>query len=356
MLLINPNFMDNLLDKGLKGRYTNNSSVFITDLKNLLFGKNRLKVGKFLEDNICIEDTQMDRVNSLFNEYSNDFDIEEDWNKLVSARNLARNIQDKIFLEEKLTEDSIKYVYWLGPNKTDEHTEDIVIETIDDKQYSVNINKKINLTKTQSFNTILNTLFGKVDSLYSEDVMLPKWDKLTREWVKLIYNNAKPNIKSHIKKFIDPERIESLTYFGYFDIKHSDKRFENLGELIPELNKNILELSDLLGEIWKQREICLENLDVITKEWDEKKKEHRDIHEPTRISAGDLIQWNEQNKCITITREGETLYWEGMHVKKLVSWIHSEAQFENWVMTLAQTACLEVEKISGERYPTFRFR
>jgi hypothetical protein len=271
MLLINPNFMDNLLDKGLKGRYTNNSSVFITDLKNLLFGKNRLKVGKFLEDNICIEDTQMDRVNSLFNEYSNDFDIEEDWNKLVSARNLARNIQDKIFLEEKLTEDSIKYVYWLGPNKTDEHTEDIVIETIDDKQYSVNINKKINLTKTQSFNTILNTLFGKVDSLYSEDVMLPKWDKLTREWVKLIYNNAKPNIKSHIKKFIDPERIESLTYFGYFDIKHSDKRFENLGELIPELNKNILELSDLLGEIWKQREICLENLDVITKEWDEKK-------------------------------------------------------------------------------------
>ncbi len=95
---------------------------------------------------------------------------------------------------------------------------------------------------------------------------------------------------------------------------------------------------------------------IIRKEWDEKKKEHRDIHEPTRISAGDLIQWNEQNKCITITREGEILYWEGMHVKKLVSWIHSEAQFENWVMTLAQTACLEVEKISGERHPTFRFR
>lgn len=95
---------------------------------------------------------------------------------------------------------------------------------------------------------------------------------------------------------------------------------------------------------------------VIRKVWDAERKKHQDTPEQTPVSAGDQIRWNEENKCITITREGETLYWEGMHVKKLVSWIHSPSQFEDWVMTLAQIASLDVEKISGERHPTFRFR
>ena len=101
--------------------------------------------------------------------------------------------------------------------------------------------------------------------------MLPKWDKLVREWVKLVYTNSKPNIKAQIKKFIDPERIESLTYFGYFDIKHSNPNVAILGEFIPELNENILNFSDLMSEIWKQKEKCLDNLSEVDNEWNEKK-------------------------------------------------------------------------------------
>ena len=45
MLLINPSFLDNVLDNGLKGRYTEKSSVFLNDLRNLLFADNRLRLG-----------------------------------------------------------------------------------------------------------------------------------------------------------------------------------------------------------------------------------------------------------------------------------------------------------------------
>jgi hypothetical protein len=43
MVLINNEFLDNILDRGLKARYSENSSIFLTDLKNLLLAKNRLQ-------------------------------------------------------------------------------------------------------------------------------------------------------------------------------------------------------------------------------------------------------------------------------------------------------------------------
>ena len=36
MVLLNNEFLDTILDKGLKARYSEDSSVFLTDLKNLL--------------------------------------------------------------------------------------------------------------------------------------------------------------------------------------------------------------------------------------------------------------------------------------------------------------------------------
>ena len=36
MVLLNNSFLDNILDRGLKARYSENSGVFLTDLKNLL--------------------------------------------------------------------------------------------------------------------------------------------------------------------------------------------------------------------------------------------------------------------------------------------------------------------------------
>ena len=49
MVLLNNEFLDNILDRGLKARYSDNSQIFLTDLKNLLLAKNRLKLGKFVD-------------------------------------------------------------------------------------------------------------------------------------------------------------------------------------------------------------------------------------------------------------------------------------------------------------------
>jgi hypothetical protein len=64
MLLINNDFLSNILDKGIRGRYNENSQVFITDLKSLLLAKNRLNLGKFDGDK-CILDTEISKVNIL---------------------------------------------------------------------------------------------------------------------------------------------------------------------------------------------------------------------------------------------------------------------------------------------------
>jgi len=73
MVLLNNEFLDNILDRGLKARYSDNSQIFLTDLKNLLLDKNRLKLGKFL-DNKCVVDEEISKVIGLFDEVT--FDIE----------------------------------------------------------------------------------------------------------------------------------------------------------------------------------------------------------------------------------------------------------------------------------------
>ena len=138
MVLLNNEFLDNMLDRGLKARYSENSQVFLTDLKSLLMAKNRLKLGKFIE-NKCVEDDDFYKVNGIFN--SVEFSIEADWQKLIDARNTARNIIDKLIPDEKLRQDQIRSVYWLGPNKDKEHSEDIVVELEDGRQFSFFLNK-----------------------------------------------------------------------------------------------------------------------------------------------------------------------------------------------------------------------
>jgi L-rhamnose mutarotase len=188
MVLLNNTFLDNILDRGLKARYSENSEVFLTDLKNLLLSKNRLHLGKFV-DNKCVEDSELSKVNGLFD--SVEFSIEEDWDKLVNARITARNIIDKLIPDEKLDSERIKAIYWIGPNKTDDFKEDIVLETLDGKQYSFYLNKNISNQKSASFNLFADDLIGTdIDKLYKEEY-LTKWDKLTQEWIKLLYENEK---------------------------------------------------------------------------------------------------------------------------------------------------------------------
>lgn len=268
MVLLNNEFLDNILDRGLKARYSENSQVFLTDLKNLLLAKNRLHLGKF-EDGKCVSDDESSKINGIFENV--DFNIDVDWNILVDSRITARNIVDKLLVDEKLTEEQIRKIYWIGPNKTKEDNEDIVIETHDGKQYSFYLNKNLSMSKSSSFMTFADDLIGeRIEQLYSEEY-IDKWNKLIQDWVKIIYENANKNIQIHIEKFIDPQRIDSLGWFEYFDLKHRDPRFKHLGETIKEFDKNILFLSDLLSHVWKNRESCFLDSERVYKEWMEKK-------------------------------------------------------------------------------------
>lgn len=268
MCLLNPEFLDNILDRGLKARYSEDSGVFLTDLKNLLLAKNRLELGKFIE-NKCVADEDLGKVNSAFG--SQDFNIETDWDELVKARTTARNIIDKLLPDQKLESSLIKKIYWLGPNKDKEHNEDIVLELTDGKQYSFCLNKDLSNQKTASFNLFADDFIGSnIDKLYKEEY-ISKWNKLIQQWVKLIYENSNKNIQIHIEKFIDPKRIDTIGYFEYFEIRHKDPRFKYLGELITEFNKNILKFSDLMSEIWKNRDICFMDASRVYKEWMETK-------------------------------------------------------------------------------------
>lgn len=268
MVILNNEFLDNILDKGLKARYSEDSHVFLTDLKNLILANNRLHLGKFI-DNKCVADDEVSKINGLFD--SVEFSIEDDWDKLISARTTARNIIDKLIPDEKLSPDRVTAVYWVGPNKDDDHAEDIVIETADGKQFSFFLNKNLSSQKSASFNLFADDLIGQdIDKLYKEEY-ISKWNKLTQEWVKVIYENANKNIQLHIEKFIDPKRIDTIGYFEYYDIRHRDPRYKHLGEFIKDFDKNILKFSDLMSEIWKNRDNCFMDTERVYKEWMETK-------------------------------------------------------------------------------------
>jgi len=268
MVLLNNDFLNPILDMGLKARYSENSQIFLTDLKNLILGGSRLKLGQFINDK-CEIDDETAKINQIFQDL--EFNIEVDWDKLVNARNTARSIQDKLFGDEKLNSDDIKTIYWLGPNKKDDYKEDIVIEMKDGNQYSFYLNKNISNQKTASFNTFADDLIGNdIEKLYGEEY-IQKWNKLTQEWVRNIYENANKDIQSHIEKFIDPRRIDTMGYFEYFDIRHTDPKFKHLGEFIKEFDKNILKFSDLISEIWKNKEMCFMDVERVVNEWMETK-------------------------------------------------------------------------------------
>lgn len=266
MVLLNNEFLDNILDRGLKARYSENSQIFLTDLKNLLLAKNRLNLGKFVDDR-CVVDEEVSKINGTFDEIK--FDIEKDWNILVNSRVTARNIIDKLLPNQKINQDDIKYIYWLGPNKDDDHQEDIVLELENGNQYSFYLNKNLSSQKTSSFNTFAEELIGQnLDKLFTEEY-LPKWNKLCQSWIELIYENSIKEVQQHIEKFIDPKRIDTIGYFEYFDIRHSDPKFKHLGEFMPEVNKNILKLSELLNEVWKNKESLFSDYEMVCKQWSE---------------------------------------------------------------------------------------
>lgn len=268
MVLLNNSFLDNILDRGLRARYQDNTDVFLNDLKHLLTGSNRLHLGKFT-NNRCIEDKDYGNVNKLFDTL--EFRIDDDWQKLVDARNTARNIIDKLIPNDKLNQEMIEAIYWIGPNKTEEYEEDIVIELKDGRQFSFFLNKNVTLYKTAAFNKFADELIGNdYENLFGPQY-IGKWNQLTRRWIEIVYQNCNKTMQNHIEKFIDPTKIASIHYFLYFDIKHRDPRFKNLGEYIKELDDNFLHFSHLMAAIWKNRETCMVNPEKAYSDWMEEK-------------------------------------------------------------------------------------
>ena len=268
MVLLNNEFLDNILDRGLKARYSENSQVFLTDLKNLLLSKNRFKLGRIFEGD-CIEDQDISKINQIFD--SIEFDIEKDWDKLSGSRTTARAIIDKLDPEQKLYSERIKNIYWLGPNKDEQYGEDIIIEDVDGKQYSLYLNKSLTLSKSGSFNTFADEFIGiGIEQMFSPDYQR-RWDKLVQEWIRITYESSHKNIQKHIEKFIDVKRIGSIGYFNYFDIRHRDPQFKYLGEYVEELDKNILKFSDLLNGIWKDRDAHFLDSERALRDWTESK-------------------------------------------------------------------------------------
>jgi hypothetical protein len=268
MILLNNDFLDNILDRGLKARYSENSEVFITDLKNLVLSKNRLNLGKYIDGRFMIDD-ELAKVNGIFESLS--FDMEKDWKILVDARITARSIIDKLVPDRKLESTIITNIYWTSPNKNENINEDIVVELTDGKQYSIYLNKNLSTIKTASFNKLAEDLIGNDIDLLFSDKYVPHWDKMTQQWIRILYENSSKNIQSHIEKFIDYNRIDSISYFDYFDIKHSDDNYKHLGEYMKEFNRNILKFSDLLSEIWKNGDSCFSDFEEVKNKWYETK-------------------------------------------------------------------------------------
>jgi len=293
MILLNNAFLDNILDRGLRARYQDNTDVFLNDLKHLLTGNNRLHLGKFI-NNRCEEDKDYGNVNKLFEKLT--FTIDDDWHILVDSRNAARNIIDKLIPDDKLREEMISAIYWIGPNKTQEFEEDIVVELQDGRQFSFFLNKNVTLYKTAAFNKFADELIGNdFENMFGPNY-IAKWNQLTRRWIEIIYNNANKNIQFQIEKFIDPTKIASIHYFLYFDIQHRDPRFKNLGEYIKELDGNFLDFADLMAAIWKNRDTCFADPDKVFDEWMEEKVlvlnsrilEHLLTESLTKRAVGDI--------------------------------------------------------------------
>ena len=251
MVLINNEFLDNVLDRGLKARYSENSSIFLTDLKNLLLAKNRLQLGKF-EGDKCIEDDETSKINGLFDEV--EFDIEKDWNILVNARITARNIIDKLIPDEKLTTDDIKTIFWLGPNQDDDHQENIIIELNNGKQYSFFLNKNLSSQKTASFNTFADDLIG-------QDLDFDNLSRGERNRLILSMSFAFRDVWEGLYQSINLLFVDELMDAG-MDAAGVESGLAVLKKMARERNKNIYLIShkdELVGRVNNVLRVIKEN-------------------------------------------------------------------------------------------------
>jgi hypothetical protein len=211
----------------------------------------------------------------------------------------------------------ISCIYWLGPNKTEEHQEDIVLELKDGRQFSFYFNKNVTLYKTASYNKFADQMIGdEYEKMYGPSY-IGKWNHLVKRWIEIIYTNVNTNYQKHIEKFLDYSKLDLVHYFLYYNIKHSDPRFKNLGEYIRELNDNFLYLSELLASIWKNRDVCFADPEKVYNEWMEEKT----ITLNSKILEHLLTEGLTKNSTQDIELDGEYIIAKGDVKMKIVKTI-----------------------------------
>jgi hypothetical protein len=269
MCLLNPSFLDPILDEGKTKRYRENASMLVEDLKNILSKNNRLRVGAFNPQDVAVE---AENKSVVLVDLSNvKFSLKENYGDLVEARNIARAIADKLNPSEKLNPDMIKFIYWVSPFKNSENKEDVVIELLDSTQFGICIDTKLS-NRSTSFQKMCET-FLNIDQIdiYSGK-FTPKWDAICKKWVELIYGACTAEGKNIIHDFIKEEEFNTISYFSFFRIGQKDDKYAKLGKRYEVFDENIPFLYQALTKIYENGEVFFLNDDEVYSQWNEIKR------------------------------------------------------------------------------------
>jgi hypothetical protein len=78
---------------------------------------------------------------------------------------------------------------------------------------------------------------------------------------------------------------------------------------------------------------------------------------PVAVTAGCTIEWQEPSKCVVVRkRNGTPLSWSDGKTKRIMEMIRTVNDFIKYVESITDLLNLKAELVSGERYPTFRFK
>lgn len=245
LLLLNPKFLDGLLDQGKKGKYVNDSNVYIQDLMTLLIKKsNRLSVGE-IKGALCR--TINKDVSHIFNDIDDIFDIEADWNKLSNARDFANNIRTNL----EVNPQDINHIYWTSSETDTDYPVDIVIEKTSGEQIAIFLDKKPISNKTVSLTTFLELITDTNLRLWDERYM-KHWDELATKW----YNFHKENDDEALVNVMKQMEPGEMSWVEYLIAQHSDPKKQYLGEYVEELDRHYKELhvflSDVAKNLWNE--------------------------------------------------------------------------------------------------------
>jgi hypothetical protein len=264
IFILDDNITKKLFEGGKQVKYNYNNGVFLNEIKNYIFTSKKLKLGIKQKDRV-VEENNPGKINEFFEETIKQFDISKNWSYLTKSKNISENIKSNLS-EDKLNSHRIKNIYFLGPNKTQDDDIDFAIELQNGSEFFISINRNPDKKRVKSLNNLFDLLVGGNTQKIFSSKYKDSWDKLSREWFQLIYDNTHQEYKDFIKNFINPDMSFSLTWTSYLKLDIQKKENKILGKYFPLLNKNFKKLSVLLSYLYK-RPKAFENYSELKNNW-----------------------------------------------------------------------------------------